>query len=130
MPEGAYLLEEMVQGAVAELLVGVLRDPAHGFVLTVGAGGVLAELWQDTASVLVPASAQAVEGTLRSLRIWPLVEGYRGKPAADLDAILAAIMGVQEYVIANAAHVSEVEVNPLMCTPDAAIAVDALLRQA
>jgi acetyl-CoA synthetase len=130
MPEGAYLLEEMVQGAVAELLVGVLRDPAHGFVLTVGAGGVLAELWQDTASVLVPGSAQAVEGTLRSLRIWPLVEGYRGKPAADLDAILAAIMGVQEYVIANAAHVSEVEVNPLMCTPDAAIAVDALLRQA
>lgn len=130
MPKGGYLLEEMVQGAVAELLVGVLRDPAHGFVLTLGAGGVLTELWQDTASVLVPASAHSVESALRSLRIWPLIEGYRGKPAANLDAIVAAVMGVQDYIVANADRVSEVEINPLMCTPDVAIAVDALVREA
>jgi acetyl-CoA synthetase len=130
MPKGGYLLEEMVQGAVAELLVGVLRDPAHGFVLTLGAGGVLTELWQDTASVLVPASAHSVETALRSLRIWPLIEGYRGKPAANLDAIVAAVMGVQDYIVANADRVSEVEINPLMCTPDVAIAVDALVREA
>ncbi len=130
MPQGGYLLEEMVQDAVAELLVGVLRDPAHGFVLTLGAGGVLTELWQDTASLLVPARAEAVEGALRSLRIWPMIEGYRGKPAANLNAIVAAVMAVQDYVIANADHVSEVEINPLMCTSDAAVAVDALLRTA
>ena len=130
MPVGGYLLEEMVQGAVTELLVGVLRDPAHGFVLTLGAGGVLTELWQDTASLLIPARAEAVEGALRSLRIWPLIEGYRGKPAANLDAIVAAVTAVQDYVIANADSVSEVEINPLMCTPDAAVAVDALLRTA
>jgi acetyl-CoA synthetase len=59
-----------------------------------------------------------------------MIVGYRGKPAADLDAVLAAIMALQEYVIANADRVSEVEINPLMCTPDAAIAVDALLRRA
>jgi acyl-CoA synthetase (NDP forming) len=129
MPKGGYLVEEMVQGAVVELLIGVLRDPAHGFVLTVGAGGVLTELWQDTASLLVPAPVEAVEQALRSLRIWPLIEGYRGKPAANLDAIVAAIMGVQEYVVANADSVSEVEINPLMCTPDVAVAVDALLRK-
>lgn len=130
MPVGGYLLEEMVQGAVTELLVGVLRDPAHGFVLTLGAGGVLTELWQDRASLLIPARAEAVEGALRSLRIWPLIEGYRGKPAANLDAIVAAVTAVQDYVIANADSVSEVEINPLMCTPDAAVAVDALLRTA
>lgn len=130
MPMGGYLLEEMVQDAVAEVLVGVLRDPAHGFVLTLGAGGVLTELWQDTASLLIPARAEAVEGALRSLRIWPLIEGYRGKPAANLDAIVAAVTAVQDYVIANADSVSEVEINPLMCTPDAAVAVDALLRTA
>lgn len=130
MPVGGYLLEEMVQDTVAELLVGVLRDPAHGFVLTLGAGGVLTELWQDTASLLIPARAEAVEGALRSLRIWPLIEGYRGKPAANLDAIVAAVTAVQDYVIANADSVSEVEINPLMCTPDAAVAVDALLRTA
>jgi acetyl-CoA synthetase len=130
MPEGAYLLEEMVEGAVAELLIGVLRDPAHGFVLTIGAGGVLTELWQDTSSLLVPADESVVEGALRSLRIWPLIEGYRGKPAADLAAIIDAVMAVQTYVIANADRVSEIEINPLMCTPDGAVAVDALLREA
>jgi len=130
MPEGDYLLEQMVQGAVAELLIGVVRDPAHGFVLTLGAGGVLTELWQDTVSLLVPAAPASVEGALRSLRIWPMIEGYRGKPAADLGAIVDAVMAVQAYVIAHADRVSEVEINPLMCTPDAAVAVDALLRQA
>jgi len=130
MPEGSYLLEQMVQGTVVELLLGVVRDPAHGFVLTLGAGGVLTELWQDTATVLVPARAQTVEAALRSLRIWPLIEGYRGKPGAKLAAIIDAVMALQDYVIANADSISEVEINPLMCTADAAIAADALLRQA
>ncbi|MEQ6202809.1 acetate--CoA ligase family protein [Sulfitobacter sp. HNIBRBA2951] len=129
MPDGTLLLEEMVQGAVVELLLGVVRDPAHGFVLTVGAGGVLAELWCDTATLLVPAPRGAVEAALRSLRIWPLIDGYRGKPAADLDAIIAAVMALQDYVFAYADRITEVEINPLMCTPDAAIAADALLRQ-
>lgn len=130
MPQGrGFLIEEMVQGAVAELLVGVVRDPAHGFVLTLGAGGVLTELWRDTASLLLPASACSVEDALRGLRIWPLIAGYRGKPGADLAAIVAAVMAVQDYVIANADRVSEVEINPLMCTGSAAIAVDALLRR-
>lgn len=130
MPAEAFLLEEMVQGAVVELLIGVVRDPAHGFVLTLGAGGVLTELWQDTASLVIPASAASVERSLRCLRIWPLIAGYRGAAAADLPSIITAVMAVQAYVIANADTVSEVEINPLMCTPDAAIAVDALLRQA
>ena len=130
MPKGGYLVEQMVQGAVAELLVGITRDPAHGFVLTLGAGGVLTELWQDTVSLLVPAESDAVETALRSLRIWPMIDGYRGKPAADLDAILTAVAGVQRYVIANADRVSEIEINPLMCTPEGAIAVDALLHEA
>ncbi|MCX7566006.1 acetate--CoA ligase family protein [Sulfitobacter sp. F26169L] len=130
MPEGAYLVEEMVQEAVVELLIGVTRDPAHGFVLTLGAGGVLTELWQDTASMLIPADPGSVVAALKSLRIWPLIEGYRGKSGADLNAIIRAVMGVQEYVIVNASRVSEVEINPLMCTPDTAVAVDALLCEA
>lgn len=123
-----FLLEEMVQGAVAELLIGVTRDPAHGFVLTLGAGGVLAELWQDTVSLLVPSDATAIQAALRRLRIWPMIEGYRGKPAADLPAIIRAVIGLQSYVIAHGDTISEVEINPLMCTPHNAIAVDALIR--
>lgn len=127
---GQVLIEEMVTGGVAELLVGVTRDPAHGFVLTLGAGGVLTELLLDTVSLLVPSRPEAIRAALARLRCAPLLAGYRGKPAADIDAILAAVAAVQAYVLANADSVSEVEINPLICAPDRAVAVDALIRKA
>ncbi|GHF65733.1 acetate--CoA ligase family protein [Seohaeicola zhoushanensis] len=127
---GPYLLEEMVTDGAAELLVGVLRDQAHGFVLTLGAGGVLTELMQDSLSLLVPAPRDAVQAALMHLRCAPLLTGYRGGPAADIDAILAAIDFVQAYVTAHAATLEEIEINPLICTPSRAVAADALIREA
>ena len=118
----------MVTGAVAELLVGVVRDPAHGFVLTLAAGGTLTEILQDSASVLVPASRPALTEALGRLRIAPLFAGFRGKPAANMEAVLTAIDAIQSYVLANADRLAEVEVNPLLCTPTRAVAVDALIR--
>ena len=130
MDADCYLIEEMVAGGIAELLIGIVRDPAHGFVLTLGAGGVLTELWQDTQSLLLPVDKAAVTKALQRLRIWPLIAGYRGKAGADLPSVLAAIMGVQDYVITHAEAISEVEVNPLICTPETAIAADALIYSA
>lgn len=124
------LVEEMITGTVAEILVGVVRDPAHGFVLTLGAGGVLTEILRDTASLLLPAGDAEVRLALEGLKIAPLLAGYRGQPAADMNAIVAAIEAVQSYVIANADTISEVEINPLLCTSDRAVAVDALIRKA
>ncbi len=124
------LIEEMVSGGVAELLIGVTRDSAHGFVLTLGAGGVLTEVLRDAVSLLVPSDRNAVRAALMRLRCAPLLTGYRGKPAADLDAICDAVDAVQDYVIANADTVGEVEINPLICLPDGAVAVDALIRKA
>ncbi len=124
------LIEEMITGTVVELLVGVVRDPAHGFVLTLGAGGVLTEVLRDTASLLVPSSADDIRGALGKLKIAPLLAGYRGQPAADMDAIVAAVEAVQAYVMQNADTLGEVEINPLLCTPDKAVAVDALIRKA
>ncbi len=125
-----FLVEEMVTGAVAELLVGVTRDAAHGFVLTLAAGGVLTEILEDSASLLLPVTAAMVDAALDSLRMAPLLVGYRGRPGADRAAIHAAVRAMEAYVVANAATVTEVEVNPLMCLPDGAIAVDALIRKA
>jgi len=130
MPADCFLLEEMVPGAVAELLVGVTRDPAHGFCLTLGAGGTMTELWSDSQTLLIPATADTIQAALHRLRIWPLLAGFRGKPGANMPALLAAIAAIQSYVIENAACVEEVEVNPLLCTPTAAIAADALIREA
>ena len=128
MPGNSFLVEEMISGGVAELLVGVLRDPAHGFVLTLAAGGTLTEILQDSVSLLLPVTGPEVHAALQGLRIAPLLAGYRGKPAADSPAIVNAVLAVQAYVTANAAQLEEVEINPLICTPNRAVAADALIR--
>ena len=126
---GRVLIEHMIVGTVAELLVGVIRDPAHGFVLTIAAGGTMTELLSDGANLLIPASRKHLTTALNSLRIAPLFHGYRGKPHINFDALLDAIDALQSYVLANASSLEEVEINPLICTAQTAIAVDALIRK-
>lgn len=129
MPASSFLVEEMVTGTVAELLVGVVKDPAHGFVLTFAAGGTLTELLKDSVSLLIPASDAMIENALSRLSINKMLDGYRGAPAADRAAILGAIHSVQSYVMAHADGLQEIEINPLMCTPTDAIAGDALMQR-
>ena len=130
LADGPLLVERMVAGTLVEILVGVTRDPAHGFVLTLGAGGTMTDVLRDRASLLIPATRAEVTARLKGLNIAPLLEGFRGNPPVDLDALLAAIDAVQAYVLANAERVEEVEINPLICTQDNAIAADALIRKA
>jgi acyl-CoA synthetase (NDP forming) len=129
MGANSYLVEEMITNTLAELLIGVVRDPAHGFVLTLAAGGVLTELLQDSVSLLIPASPSHITTALGGLRIARLLNGYRGNPAANIAAIVRSVMAVQDYVIANADNLDELEINPLLCGATSAIAADALLRQ-
>lgn len=129
MSAKTFLVEEMISDGVAELLVGVTRDPAHGLVLTLGAGGVMTEVWEDTVSLLIPTTEAQVKDALASLKVAKLLDGFRGKPAASWPAILSAVMAVQAYVTRNHASLSELEINPLICTPTRAVAVDALIRQ-
>ena len=127
MDSNGYLLEQMVTGGVAEVLVAVLRDPAHGFVLTLGAGGVMTEILADVSTCLVPVTAQDVRAALAELRIYPVLCGYRGSLGVNIDALIQAVLGVQSFVLETAAFLEEVEINPLICTPDRAVAVDALI---
>lgn len=127
MQAASFLVEEMVTGTVVELLVGVVRDPAHGFVLTLGAGGTLTEILRDTVSMLVPSTRDDIRGALKKLKISPLLAGYRGAAAANLEAVLDAVMAVQSFVEAEAARLEEIEINPLICTPSEAVAADALI---
>ena len=80
----------------------------------------------DSASLLVPAPRESVCEALQSLRIARLLNGYRGAPIADLEAILDAVMAVQSYV-AKALPL-EIEINPLLCGTNHATAADALIR--
>ncbi len=124
-----YLAEEMVMGAVAELLVGLRRDPVYGATLTLGMGGVTAELLEDTVTLILPVLRAEVADALRRLRLWPLLDGYRGRARPDLEAFLDAVMALQT-LIADDQGLVEIEVNPIILTETGAVAADALIRKA
>ncbi|MGK7651633.1 acetate--CoA ligase family protein [Roseovarius sp. B08] len=124
-----YLVEEMIGGGVAELLLGVVRDPAHGFVMTLGAGGTLTEILRDTVSILLPVSETEIAEALAGLKIAPVLQGYRGQPGVDEAAVIRAAMGLQDHVAAHRETLEEIEVNPLICTQTRAVVADALIRQ-
>ena len=127
---GGWLAEEMVAGGVAELIVGVTRDPTGLMALTVGAGGVLTELLADSATLILPATPEQVRAALGSLRVATILRGYRNRPAADIAAAVDAILAIARFAEADAGRLAELDVNPLICTPAGAFAVDALIRRA
>lgn len=121
------LVEQMVGGAVAELIVGVVRDPQFGFALLIGAGGVLAELITDSVTLLLPTTREDIERALRTLRVWTLIAGHRGRKG-DPDSVLRAIEAIAAFAAAHRDDLLELDVNPLLVLPDRAVAVDALIK--
>ena len=121
-----YLAEEMVTGALAELLIGARRDPVYGATLTIGFGGVTAELLDDTATLVLPVTGDEIRVALRSLRLWPLLDGYRGRARANVAAVVEVALALQAMLAADRL-LAEIEINPLMVTTDGAIAVDAVI---
>lgn len=107
------MVQKMERG-VAELIVGATRDPVFGPVLTVGLGGVLTEIYQDTSHRLLPVDEDIALQMLRELKAFALLDGYRGKPRADLAAACRSIVAVGNALLAAPAHVAEIEVNPLL----------------
>jgi len=128
MPAESFLVEQMITDTVLELLVGVVVDPAHGYVLTLAAGGTLTEVMSDSTSLLLPTTERAIEDALQTLKIAPLLAGYRGASAVNMPAIVKNVMALQSYVLDNQSRIAEVEINPLMCGPIHAIAADALIK--
>jgi len=120
-----FLVEQTVTGIVAEVLVSIRRSAPLGWLITVGAGGVLTELWRDTQCVLAPATADDLRSALQRLRIAPILNGYRGKPAAKIDSLVSAILTLQQHVVGS--KLAEVELNPVLVTTTSSVAVDALI---
>jgi len=121
------LVERMVTGAVAELIVGLKADPQFGLALVIGAGGILTELLKDSATLLLPTDRAEIERALKSLKVWRLIEGYRGKKG-DQAAVIDAVEAIARFAAAHEGLVEELDVNPLLVLPDGAVAVDALIR--
>ncbi|WP_243055047.1 acetate--CoA ligase family protein [Pseudomonas sp. BP01] len=122
------LLEPMADPPLAELIVGIKREHDFALALVIGAGGVLVELLKDSVSLLLPTTDSAIRAALLNLRSASLLQGFRGRPAADLDALVAAIRAVADYACENAGQLLELDVNPLMVGAHGTTAVDALIR--
>ncbi|MCV2870711.1 acetate--CoA ligase family protein [Defluviimonas sp. WL0050] len=124
-----YLVEEMVAAPVAEILLGLRRDPVYGVTLTLGLGGVTAELLEDTVTLVLPVGEDEVLAAMRRLRLWPLLDGYRGRPKADMSAV-ASIAVRLGNLMRDRLELEEIEINPILVREVGAVAVDALIREA
>ena len=123
------LVEPMADRPVVELIVGVAQDPVLGLHLVVGAGGVLTEILADSAILLFPLDPLQVRAALESLRVWPLLEGYRGGPAAEIEAVIDAVLAIGRFVEAHCDRLLELDINPLFVHPEGegVTVVDALI---
>ena len=125
---GGLLVERQVEDGVAELLLGLQRDPQLGTLMTLGAGGVLAELLQDSCSLLLPAREDDIRNALDGLKLGPLLQGYRGRPRGDVEALVGLVLALGRFAEAEA--VEELDLNPVIVCAEGrgAFAVDALIR--
>ena len=124
-----HLIEKMVEGVVAELIVGVAHDEQFGPYLLIGGGGILVELAKDSTSLLLPVDRARVTRALEKLQCAPLFHGFRGRPKADLSAAADAILAVAAFVEEGVPPIVELDINPLMVLAEGhgVIAVDALI---
>jgi len=126
----SFLIEKMVAGVVAELIVGVARDEQFGPYLLVGGGGVLVEMMKDSASLLIPTSREQVLHALGRLKCAPLLNGFRGAPPADLNAAADVILAVVGMVEQDPSFIIELDINPLLLLAEGqgVVAADALIK--
>ncbi len=124
-PHVAVLVQPMVHGT--ELAVGVVRDPGLGPLVMVSAGGTAVEILDDRTLLLAPVTPQDAARALRSLRIWPLLSGYRGAPAVDEQALVDLVVAVGRLAV-DVPELVEADLNPVVATPDGVELVDVTMR--
>jgi acyl-CoA synthetase (NDP forming) len=126
----SYLIEKMIDGVVAELIVGVAHDEQFGPYLLLGGGGILVELMKDSVSLLMPTTRERVLYALGQLKCAPLFSGFRGAPPADLNGAVEVILAVAGMVENDPSSIVELDINPLMLLAEGqgVVAADALVK--
>jgi acetyl coenzyme A synthetase (ADP forming)-like protein len=122
-----FIVQPMAPTGGVELIVGVVHDPSFGPVLACGAGGTTAELVKDVAVRITPLTDVEAREMLRSLKTFPLLDGYRGALRCDIGAIEDVLLRMSEMVESHP-EIVELDCNPLIASPDGAVIVDARVR--
>jgi acetate---CoA ligase (ADP-forming) len=123
------LIAKQVKGAV-EMALGIARDPVFGPVAMVGLGGVFIEILKDVAFRRCPFTEAQAEAMIRSLKGFPLLDGARGRPKADVPALAAALAALSRFAAAADDRLLAVDINPLLVLPEGqgAFAADAVIE--
>ena len=127
---GEVLIEQMVEDTIAEVIVGVHRDSHVGLVLLLGSGGELAELVEDRALLMVPATRSEIVSAVEELKVAALIDGFRGRRSGDRAALVDLVLAIQRFALDYADSLMELDVNPVIVRPKGggAVAVDVLMR--
>ncbi len=113
-----FLVQEMVSGV--EAIAGARSDPLYGPMLLVGAGGILVELLKDAALKMLPVAEAEITDMIDGLKLATLLRGFRGRPPADMEALVAAISGLARFYLDHRARIADIEINPLIVRPQGA----------
>jgi len=118
-------VQRMVQSKDGvEMILGVKKDPTFGTVIMAGMGGTAAELVRDRALGFPPLNERLARRMLEQLRMWPLLQGYRGRPAPDMGRLVETLIRLS-YLAADFPEIGELDINPLLATPEGVVALDA-----
>jgi acetyltransferase len=125
-----FLLQPMVsRPSAVELLVGLVEDPVFGPLVAFGHGGTAVEVFDDTSLELPPLNGLLAHRLMARTRVWQLLQGYRGRPAAKIDAIVEVLIRLGQLA-ADHAEIRELDINPLLVDENGIVALDARLRVA
>ncbi len=125
MPDARILAQQMLEGR--ELIIGLDRDPSFGPAIMFGIGGTLVEALRDVAFGVAPISRAEAETMIRSIRAFPLLQAFRGQPAVDLEPLIDIITGLSQLAV-DCESIAELDLNPVIATPEGTFAVDILFR--
>jgi acyl-CoA synthetase (NDP forming) len=125
------LVQEMVAGGT-EVILGVNNDPLFGPAVMAGFGGIFAEVLRDVSFRLAPVALSEAHAMLRELRAFPILDGARGRPKADVEALAQAIVRLSALAVDLGDALAELDINPLFVLPAGrgVRAGDALIRPA
>ncbi len=125
-----FLIEQQAGPVLAEIIVGISRDPVFGLSLLVGSGGTRVETLDDTVSLLLPVQRKDIADAFRSLRLADLAcASSAGNNDQQLELLVDAVETIVAYAMENESRLEELDVNPLLLTPTGVVAVDALVRR-
>jgi len=124
-----FLVEEMITDSVAEIILGVSVDAKFGLTMTIGAGGIFAELLDDKITFMLPISRLHVSRAINKLRINTLLKGWRGRSLGDTESLIDSVLNLANFVESHIDSLVECEINPLIVRNlgEKAIVVDALI---